>query len=271
MIDNVSSSQISNEFCLAQVLQLQGRLDAAMVKYKFVCKSIAQIIRSNPDADVEFRLIPMSIPKIVEVYRAKDDKRKAIAFMKAEKPCHEYLKAIKKSKPTKQIINEILDEMDKAFDVPETPKVDPQEIVKRYMEEKKKMEEEKIKHNLELLAKLPEEREKRIKESKIERAVDWAQQNPISILFIFGLLLFVFIIFLIHLLSSRSKEKTADLRNLKQSLKNKINSPEMQSMKKFIDATSRLRNQNDHHHHHNDNQHEHKHPHNFENFQFPDL
>ncbi|OHS99094.1 hypothetical protein TRFO_34590 [Tritrichomonas foetus] len=265
MNPSLTSALISNDFRLAQVLQMQKRYDKALEKYQSVCISLKNIFLENPKADIDFSFVPLSINKIVEIYREREDIRKAVDFMKVEKICLEYIQAGKKSQPTEEIITRIFKELDHAFSTPEAPKIDPQEIVKNYLEEKKKQEEQMVQENLEKLMNYPAEKERQKNKSLRKRIFSWIEDNPIFIISITIVLFLGCLAFFLVTALMGYNTKGRRGRNLHKNVNQQLNSPEMQKMKELSEILSKQTQFDDRFHpyneHHNHEHHNHEHSH----------
>jgi hypothetical protein len=190
-----SSMAIQNAFKMAQILQLQKKDDDAITQYHEVCSAIAKTIRENPDADVDYRLIPVSINKIVEIYRTRDDYGKMKAFLEVERLFLENLTVTSQdsgseTKGQSHNLLEMLDRMEAAFAV--KAKLQPQEIVQMMLEERKEKERESMKRNMETLLQYAEERKRKLENSRWARVCDFFDRHTCAIM-IWGMVLVVII------------------------------------------------------------------------------
>lgn len=198
----VTGAVLENTFKMGQVLQIQKKYDQALEKYLYVCNSMLPILRQHPEA--EYSLLIVTISKLVEIYREKDELDKAIAFMKVERELLETLAArkgtykdddddVKEFKAQEHDMTSMMDHMESALHL-KTDKKSPEEIVQMLMEARKKQERENQEKNMQDLLKMLEERQKKYENSRWERFTDWLSDNPVFVVIGSVAILAIFIV-----------------------------------------------------------------------------
>lgn len=190
----MSASSFENTFKQAQVLKLNKKPDDALVKFRSVCESIEHVVNSNPSANVELHLIPLSLKEISEIYQQKDAYDKALEYMKTSRQFLEYMFANRPNREGENsddgamgdkeeyTLGSLFVRMHKCFDMEDPePKPDAQEIVKMFQEAKKKEEEETARKNLEMLKRSTEERKEKLRNSRWLRFLEYVNDHPIAI------------------------------------------------------------------------------------------
>ena len=193
----VSSAVLENTFKMGQILQIQKKYPQAIEKYLYVCNSMLEIMRKNPET--EFPLLVLAISKLVEIYREQQDLDRALAFMKVEKELLETMAARKGTKldddekVEEHDMGEMMDHMEQAMNM-KNDKKSPEEIVQMLMEARKQQERESQEQNMKHLMEIVEERKKRYENSRWERFSDWMSDNPVVVIIICCVLLGIFVL-----------------------------------------------------------------------------
>ena len=198
----VSSAVLENTFKMGQILQIQKKYPQAIEKYLYVCNSMVEIMRKNPET--EFHLLVLAISKLVEIYREQQDLDRALAFMKVEKELLETMAARKGTKldddekddefnVQEHDMGEMMDHMEKALHM-QNDKKSPEEIVQMLLEARKQQERENQEENMKHLLDIVEERKRRYENSRWERFSDWMSDNPVAVIIICMVVLGVFVI-----------------------------------------------------------------------------
>ena len=206
----MNASSFENTFKQASALVELKKPDLALEKFKSVCESIEAVVRSNPNANVELHLVPLSLTKISDIYKERDDLDKALAFMQVARKFLEYISANRPNKEDEPsddgdreeyTIGALFIQMHKAFEKPDAPpKQDPAEIVKMFQEAKKKREEEIAKENMQKLKDALAARKEKLRTSRWARFVEYVNNHPIgiavgSVVFLAVFLVFALLIF----------------------------------------------------------------------------
>ncbi|OHT05014.1 hypothetical protein TRFO_27321 [Tritrichomonas foetus] len=190
-----NSSTIENNFKIAQVLQIRKEPERALNKYKDVCLSLEKISRNNPGTNLELHFLPLSLGKISEIYKEKNDPEKALAFLVCQRHFFEYMAANRPNHEhenstdgadgkdlEEHTLEELFEEMHNAFNKEDAPPPrDPQEVVKLFLEAKKKQDEEIAKENMKRLTEMIEERKRKLENSKWEQTLEWINNHPIKL------------------------------------------------------------------------------------------
>ena len=223
----LNSSTIENNFKIAQVLQIRKEVDKAMSRYKDVCFSLEKIARNNPGANLELQYIPLSLGKMSDIYKERNDLEKALAFMVCQRHFLEYMAANKPNQEhedstdgekgkgfEEHSLEELFSEMHAAFDKEDAPPPkDPQDVVKMFMEAKKKEDEERAKENMKRLNEIMEERKRKLENSKWEQTLEWVNNHPIKLAF--GAVVFL-VVFLLIALNSFDFDDLDPAKEMKQ-------------------------------------------------------
>lgn len=229
----ISSCVLENNFKIAQVFEMQNQLTQAINKYQEVCYSIETISKTLPDTNLEFHLLQLSLGRLCDIYKKKDDIEKAIGFVKLQKKFLEYIAVNQPIRGDSEEdfkdfdsfeqhnLNDLFCELHEVFDKPDAPPPpDSNEILKNFFEEKKQREEDTKKHNMERLLQLVEERKKRLENSRWERFLDWMNNHPVGI----SVALILFIGFsLVFVLIYTGNAESANVRYLRENPRHKPN------------------------------------------------
>lgn len=273
-------SSIENNFNKARVLQQRNEIPKALAIYQGICTKLEQILRSNPLSNQDILFLPLSLEKISDIYKDKQDVKKALAFMKCRTHFFQYIAANKPNRENENstddadgtsfpdfTLDELFSEMQKCFDMEDMPPPpDPQKYVQRFLEEKKKQDEQTAKDNMRRLQEMLEERQRRLENSKWEQTLEWVSNHPIKLAFGCILFLITFLIIALKTMSFDDIDPGKDLRRLREEASRKAhesgsyerekkmaeenrkaraNSPKMteEEMKKFQDIMEQLKKQ----------------------------
>ena len=208
----LNASQIENNFKIAQVLQIRKETEKSIRKYQDICFSLEKIIFNNPNSNVEIHYIPLSLSKLSDIYKEKEDFNKALLFMTCSRKFLEYI-ANERSRHSSEktfneeggeenfqplyeehSLNELFQMMHSAFEAPDSlPPKDPQEIISEFLSAKKRQEEEVVLSNLAKVKRINEERKLRLANSRFERFVEWVNGHSVIVVFIIFLIFIVFL------------------------------------------------------------------------------
>lgn len=226
----LNSSAIENNFKIAQVLQIRKEIPKALAKYQSVCVSLENISKNNPGANLELHFIPLSLGKMSDIYKEKQDLEKALAFMKCQRHFLEYMASNKPNREQEDStdgadgkgfdehsLDDLYSEMHKCFEMKDAPPPrDPQEIVKEFAEAKKKQDEENARENMRRLNEILEERKRKLENSKWEQTIEWVSNHPIKLAL--GALVFlgVFLIIALNSFDIDDHDPNKDLKKLRE-------------------------------------------------------
>lgn len=233
----MSSSMYENQFKQGDALLKLNKPDAALQKFKSVCENLEALMRSNPSAHVESHLIPMSLTKMSDIYKERQDINKALALMQNARHFLEYMCANKPNRDNEDsdeagetehyTLGALFVEMHKAFSMEDAPpKPDAEEITKMFLEAKKKHDEEVARQNIEKLKALNEARKEKLRNSRWARFVEFVNDHPIA--FAIGSVAFLSVFLVISILmfsfehpeSPFQQKHTKYEKNLPPELKN---------------------------------------------------
>lgn len=270
-----SSLSVENTFRMAQVLQAKKDLEKAIEKYLLVCESIEKIVTLNPGANVEIHWAIFSLGAISDIYQDRQDYNKSLLFRNVQKDFLEFLQTQRGYGNTKDeyvdddegdtdfitiatkthSYMELFQKFHEAMDAPEKPPPeDPQELMRKLKEARKKDEEAKIEQTIKLLNEAAEMRENEIKNSFWKRNLLRITEHPVIFVFI----VLAISILVILLWKSKPKKKVnipggfdAQLAYLENYVKDYE-----RKHGKTMDHGHQHHNHNhdfhNHHHHHND-------------------
>ena len=223
----MNGSSFENVFKQARALVVLKRPDQALIKFRTVCEMIENVLRTNPSAALELRLVPLSLTEISDIYKAKDDLDKALAFMQCARKFLEYMSANKPNKEDEPsddgceheeyTLGALFVEMHKAFEMKDAPpKPDPEEIVRMFQEAKKKREEEIARENMQKLKDALAAKKERLRTSRWARFVEYVNDHPVGIAIGSVVFLSIFLIFALVIFSSGDNESLKNLRNARK-------------------------------------------------------
>ena len=226
----MDSVSIDKEFNKAEILLFRQKEEEAVKLFQKVCLSIEGVIKKNQSATGEMYFIPLSMSKISEVYKNRNDLEKALAYLTTGRKFLEY---ISMNRPQNVPDTDHLDypvcdheehkleslfyQMHETFNKPDSPpKQDPQEVVKMFMDAQKKREEEIAKENMEKLMQAVKDRQKKLENSRWERFLEYVNQHPIAIALGSIVFLGVFLVLSMTLFSFDELDPGKDLRKLRE-------------------------------------------------------
>ena len=223
----LNASSYENTFKQACALVELKKPDEAIRKFRFVCEQIEAIIRTNPNANIELHLVPLSLTKVSDIYKDRDDLDKALALMTTARKFLEYIGANKPNREDEPsddgadheeyTIGALFLEMHKAFDMKDAPpKPDPEELVRMFQEAKKKREEEIAKENMQKLKEALEARKERLRTSRWARFVEYLNSHPIGIAVGSIVFLAIFLCFALIIFKSDDNDPTRHLNRARR-------------------------------------------------------
>ena len=223
----MNASSFENTFKQACALVELKKPDEAIKKFRFVCEQIEAIIRTNPNANIELHLVPLSLTKVSDIYKDRDDLDKALALMTTARKFLEYIEANKPNRDNEPsddgadheeyTIGALFLEMHKSFDMEDAPpKPDPEELVKMFQEAKKKREEEIAKENMQKLKEALEARKEKLRTSRWARFVEYLNSHPIGIAVGSIIFLAIFLGFALLIFKSDDNDPTRHLNRARR-------------------------------------------------------
>lgn len=224
-----NSSKIENDFKIAQVLQIRKEIPKALAKYQSVCESLEMISTNNPGANLEIHFIPLSLGKMSDIYKERQDLEKALAFMKCQRHFLEYIASNRPNRENENSadgadgkefeehsLTDLFIEMHKCFDKKDAPPPrDPQDIVKEFEKAKKKQDEETARENMRKLNEILEERKRKLENSKWEQTIEWVSNHPIKLAIGSLVFLGVFLIIALNCFEIEDHDPNKDLKILR--------------------------------------------------------